>query len=403
MAYQFNGFRATKPVERLIDPVNGIYEVFFIVYDANNKKHHMRYKKGINCFPKAERKKLAQASADVLWEEMQHNNWNPLISRIPQCKRKDPVDKMNLSDGLDYALEIKRKILSKYSMYDYDGCVRFIKEAAGNLGQKFAFVNELKRRDILYILREAKEYFEWSNKARNKYLSIFRSLLSTLVEVEDRVILESNPALGIKDEKEEDGFGYKRLTDEEKNKIADHLLLKAPDFFDYLMFIYDDGIRRKETLLLQISDFNLTRREIIIRPEVAKTNVGRIVPVTDTILQILLHRKIWTYPPDYYLFSNIKFKPGPVPYHPNTPTTWWRELVIGDLGIDCKMYSLKHRGADDKIRAGLDLDILRNLYGHKSKQMTEIYAKAVKEKYNQQIIDHAPAFAKVVEMKKAAK
>lgn len=405
MAYQFNGFRATKPVDRLIDAARSIYEVFFIVYDNDNKKYFRRYKKGINNCKKSERKRQAKALAEVLWEEIRYNNWNPLLHRIPSCKQKDAGEKMNLAAGLKLAVEIKRKVLSKYSMYDYDACVRYIEAAASTLGIKFLLIKELKRRDVIAIIRQAKEKHKWSSKARNKYLSIFRSLLSALVEVEEHVILEANPAFGIKDEPEEEGFGYKRLTDQEKNKVAGHLLLKAPDFFEYLMFIYDDGIRRKETLLLRIADFNLATKEIRIRPEVAKTNTARVVPITDTILQILLRREVWKYPPDYYLFSNQKFLPGPVAYHPNTPTNWWRQLVIEDpeLGIDCKMYSLKHKGADDKIEAGIPLEVLQTLYGHKSKQMTEIYARAIKGKYKQQIIDHAPAFAKIIEMKRSAR
>lgn len=74
-----------------------------------------------------------------------------------------------------------------------------------------------------------------------------------------------------------------------------------------------------------------------------------------------------------------------------SPTNWWRKLVIEGLGIDCKMYSLKHKGADDKIKAGIDLDALRHLYGHGSKQMTEYYARGLREAYKQQIIRLAPS------------
>lgn len=56
------------------------------------------------------------------------------------------------------------------------------------------------------------------------------------------------------------------------------------------------------------------------------------------------------------------------------------------------MYSLKHKGADDKILAGIDLDALRELYGHRSKYMTEKYARAVKDLYRKQIIDNSPDF-----------
>jgi len=76
-------------------------------------------------------------------------------------------------------------------------------------------------------------------------------------------------------------------------------------------------------------------------------------------------------------------------YHPNTPTNWWRGLVINretGLGIDCKMYSLKHKEADDKILSDISLDALKNLYGHRSQQMTKGYARAVKGKYKEEIM-----------------
>lgn len=396
MAFQFKDFRATKPVVRLIGL--NTYEVFFVLYDNSGKKRNMRYKAGINCLPEAERKKEASELALMLWEALQ-KKWNPLVEKYPSFEVKPEARHILFADALDIAISHKRKILSKYSMYDYEGCIRFIKSAAKVTGHYFARVEDLEKKDIRILINEAKATNKWSSQARNKYLSIFRALLSVLVDEEE--IMKFNPAKGIKDEPIEESIGYKRLTDAEKEIIASHLLQVAPDFFDYLMFIYDDGIRRKETLLLEVRDFNLTTREIMIRPEVAKTNKARIVPITDTILQILLQRQIWNYPSDYFLFSNDKFKPGPVAYHPNTPTSWWREMVIKGLNIDCKMYSLKHRGADDKINNGIELDVLRTLYGHKSKQMTEVYAKAVKGKYKQKIIDNAPEFAKVVQMRKA--
>ena len=397
MAYQFNSFRASKPVVRLIDPVNMVYEVFFVLYDETGKKHFMRYKAGINSLPKSERKTQAHAMAVVLWEALQ-DNWHPLREKYPNFNKPRPViQNMLLPDALEYALKQKKNTLSKFSFPDYRGCVRFMNAAAKNSGHYYVAVQEMSRADIRAIVLQAREQHNWSNKARNKYLTIFKALLSVLV---DEDILKFNPAAGMKNDPEEQTLGYKRLTDDQKELIAEHLLLKAPDFFEYLMFIYDDGIRRKETLLLQVRDINLQAQEITIRPEVAKTNRARIVPITDTLMQILISRQIWELPADYYIFSRNKFKPGPEPYHPNVPTGWWYKLVQEELKIDCKMYSLKHKGADDKILANVELDALRNLYGHRSQQMTEGYARAVKGKYKQQIIDRAPAFAKVVEMRK---
>ena len=42
--------------------------------------------------------------------------------------------------------------------------------------------------------------------------------------------------------------------------------------------------------------------------------------------------------------------------------------------------------------AGMDLDALRELYGHTSKLMTEKYAKVIKEVYRKQIMENSPEF-----------
>lgn len=56
------------------------------------------------------------------------------------------------------------------------------------------------------------------------------------------------------------------------------------------------------------------------------------------------------------------------------------------------MYAMKHTGANEKILAGIDLDALRELYGHSSKLMTEKYAKVIKEVYRKQIMEKSPEF-----------
>lgn len=404
MAFQFKNFRATRPIERLRNSASRIYEVFFIVYDPSGKRRVMRYSKGLNSRPPSDRIHEARVMASLLWEAL-NMGWNPLVNKFPKFEREvAQVQNFTLPAALIYAADMKRKTLSKYSMYDYDGCVRFMTAAARKCSLDQTMITAIKKPDIRNLIGQAKEDNSWSNKARNKYLTILRALLGVL---EDQDIIDYNPASKLKMEREEDTIGYTRLTNDEKERIASHLLLLAPDFFDYLMFIYDDGVRRTETLQLKIKDINLAREEIRIRADVAKTNRERIIPITSTIKQVLLSREIWKYPAEHYIFSSDHFRLGPEPYHPNTPTSWWRKLVqapvaSGGLGIQCKMYSLKHKGADDKIEAGIDLDVLKTLYGHRSSQMTEIYARAIREKYKQKIIDKAPAFAKVVSIQKRA-
>lgn len=397
MTYKFNNFRATKPVVRLIDAQKRLYEVFFIVYDSQDVRHTMRYKKGINNLAPADRQAQAKANANVFWEGLQ-NGWNPLVLKYPIFeKEKTRILELTFSTALDFCLRIKSPELSKWSIYDYKGCVKFMKKAAHACECDQTPIRLIKRKDIRAIVATAKEQRDWTAKARNKYLSILGALLSVL---EDEEVVEFSPVRKIKKEKEGETIGYKRLTDDQTQAIYEKLSVEHLDYFEYLMFIYQPLIRRKENLLIRIKDLDLQRREITIREEVAKTNRERKVPITDDIMDILIRREVWSLPKEWFLFSSNKFKPGPEEYHPNTPTNWWRNLVIKGMGIDCKMYSLKHKGADDKIKAKMPLDVIKTIAGHKSKQMTEVYATAVREKYKEQIIADSPTFAKVVRMEK---
>lgn len=397
MAYHFNGFSATKPVARLIDSKKGKYEAFFCYYDLEGNKYFYRFSQDINRLPLKERKIEAEVTAEALWQAL-NNGWNPLLLKYPDFDRMKDKEPLTFDKALDFAFDLKKKELSKYSAYDYAGCVRFMKRAAKENKINEVDILKIERSDIRMILATAVLLNEWSSKARNKYLTILKALLSVLVDVEH---LPYNPAHKIKNEAQDEAVSYRPATEQEKELIAAHLLEKAPDFFEFLMLIYQSGIRRKELLLIEIRDINLQRKEITIRPEVAKTNKQRIVPIPDDIYQILLRREVYRLPKKWFLFSSNNFAPGESKYHPNTPTSVWRKLVIEELEIDCKMYGMKHTGADDKIRAGIDLDVLKTLYGHKSKRMTENYAKAVKERYSDIIKNQSPAFAKVVEMKKA--
>lgn len=68
------------------------------------------------------------------------------------------------------------------------------------------------------------------------------------------------------------------------------------------------------------------------------------------------------------------------------------KLVETELNISVDMYSLKHLGANKKILAGIELDALRELYGHTFKMMTLRYAKVVKEVNRQPFLEKSPDF-----------
>jgi integrase len=399
MQYTFKGFKATKPVARIANPKKQLYEVYFIVYVGKDKRV-FRYKKGINEFKgKVKRREMAEAYAREFWDSLT-SGWNPLQERYPAIESELRLQRtMQFNEAVDYCYAEKEKILAIGSLYNYKHTVKVIKSAAINCGYSTNKINEVQRRDIRTIIDQARDEQGWTPKSRNQNLGILKALLSILV---DKDIIGINPAHKIKLEKQPDRVAYKRIDEDQREAIVSHLSNVAPDYLDFIYFIYDTGIRPKELHLIQISDINLLKREIRVRDVVAKNNKERVIPITDDMLEILIRRNITSLGKTWYLFSNNKFAPGPEPFWPTAGARYWRKYVQKDLGIDAKLYGLKHTGADAKLLAGIDTRTLKSLYGHSSEQMTEKYLEQLQEIHKQKIIANAPSFtAKVIKMKKA--
>lgn len=397
MQFQLQGFKVTKPVARLCNPTKKFYEVFFLVY-VGKQKIPKRFKKGINDQrTPALRKAYAEADAYKLWEALQAG-WNPL--EVPYPIFEDEVAKvkaLTFNEAIDLCLAEKVKTL-KVS-YLYKSIVKRIKKVAIKSGFAYRKITDMQRRDVRMLIAEAKDEYDWNPKTRNQCLAIIKSLLSVLI---DKDILQINPAHKIKPEKQADRTKYKRISQVDRDRIFTHLFKVAPHYLEFICYIYDTGIRPKELHLIKISDINLSRREIKVRADVSKTNKERFIPITDDMLAILVNRDINTLSPDWYIFSKNKFAPGPKPYWPTAGRNWWKRYVQKGLGIDAKLYGLKHTGLDDKIIAGIDIRALKELAGHSSEQMTESYIEELHEIHKRKIIDKAPSFsAKVIPMKKA--
>lgn len=399
MQHVFNGFKATKPVARLADPQKQLYEVYFIVYVGKDKRA-MRYKKDINKQPtRAKRKALAEDYAAVFWEGLTCG-WNPLQERYPYREKELRRQKtMSFNTAIDWCLAEKKKTVKVGTYYGYKHTAKVIKAAAINSGYSDKKITDVERKDMRMILEQAREDETWSSKTRNTNLGLLKALLDPLI---DKDIIQVKPTTGIKNEKQPERVKYKRITEDERGLIVNHLSVVAPDYLDFIYFIYDTGIRPKELLAVRVFDISLVKREITVRAEVSKTNRERFIPITDDMLSILLKRDITKLDRNLYLFSKNKFSPGPAPFWPTAGARWWRKYVQKDLGIDAKLYGLKHTGADAKLLAGIDTRTLKSLYGHSSEQMTEKYLEELKEIHKQKIIEKAPSFsAKVVRMKKA--
>ncbi|MBE99305.1 tyrosine-type recombinase/integrase [Flavobacterium coralii] len=323
------------------------------------------------------------------------SGWNPFENDLSFQKNN-----FTLIEALDFALEKKKANLKPRTYESYFSSVKFFKEAAIKSGFEYMPVIDVKRVHVKKIMAKCAEIRKWSNKAYNKNMGYIKAVFSEMLEWD---ILENNPAHSIRKLKEMVNENANRTpTKEENEKIKKQLTEKMPGLLNYLRFIYHTGIRPDELFSVKIGMIEIDSLTIRIPAEITKTLRDRILPINPYLFNLLLDMDIDKYPDDYYLFGsrrehrNLGIKPEtdflPAPYRLNRSSgcEQWKKLIKDALGIDVNMYAYKHYGADNKILAGIDLDALRELYGHTSKMMTMRYAKKVKEVYRKQIIEQSP-------------
>lgn len=359
------------------------------------RKKLKRYKLGINYIKNlTEREREANALAKVLHDKLK-KGWNPFDDHNVES------DNITLISAIDFALSKKKETVVSKTFSGYNGSVKFCKKAILSLGYDYLTITETKRIHIRKVLEKAKKQNNWTNSSYNRHLNHLKAVLSELIDWD---IIENNPAHKIKKLPVIKEESNRTPTLFEQNKIKTELKANHPFFYNFIVSIFHTGIRPKELLSVKIYMINLKQKQIKLPGQNTKTGSFRIVPINNHLVEILKNMELNIYPEDFYLFGSyresgkgnrgkfIDFIPGPTKLKRDTATKRWKKIIKDGLNIDVNMYAMKHLGADAKIIAGIDLDSLRELYGHKSKLMTTTYAKRVKEIYRNEIIEKSPKF-----------
>ncbi|HSV76105.1 MAG TPA: site-specific integrase [Bacteroidales bacterium] len=156
------------------------------------------------------------------------------------------------------------------------------------------------------------------------------------------------------------------LSKEEVKKI-----LEAPANIKHramLSLIYACGLRRSELLNLKPGNIDSRRKLLIIRQ--AKGRKDRIVPISDTIINILReYYKI--YKPSVWLFEGQQA--GEKYSERSIELVLKQALKKSGIAKPVSLHWLRHSYATHLLEAGTDLRFIQELLGHKSSRTTEIY------------------------------
>lgn len=326
--------------------------------------------------------------------------WNPNISDIIE------QNEMCFIEALRFSLEKKKNDVCKNSYSSYKGTVNFLETSAKKLNIDKLKIIDVKRKHIKLLMDEAKIDRKWTNNAFNAHLLHLKILVTVLVKWD---VIESNPATNIDNLKVDKTSSFNSpASEKEIEKIKNTLIEKDFNFYIFCITVFHTGIRPAELLRVNLGMINLAKNEFNLPATITKNKTARTVPINKYLKEYLIEINFSKLPKNYYLFGSLKspgkgkkkkenklipdFVPSPNPVVRKTASIRWEEIVKDGLGIKMNLYAMKHYGADKKILAGMNMDSLRELYGHSSKLMTEKYAKIIKEVYRKDIMDNSPDF-----------
>lgn len=394
------------------DTSNAWFVYFEVTNPQTGECQRKQFRSGINYWPDAADRQKAGEALVKHWEKKLKAGWHPVwkvLVGVPES-----LATMTFAKALQFSLS-KYKA-SKGTKRAYTTAVTYVIKAATALQIAGLPAAQIRRQHIMLILDYCTTKLGWSNAAHNKNLGYLHAVLEKLITWE---VIEFNPSQKIELLPVAETQKFIPYTQEEKEAIQEHLFIHHYAFYVYLMVIYHTGIRPKEVLALRIQDVDLAKKRITIVPDLdeenSKTKKIRLIPLNDHLLPFLRELQLHSFDKSFFVFGSPYgpngnrglgsepghvtgasrpdyFRPSTTRIKRDTATKLWKKIVWKGLGIEKYQYAMKHTGGDDKILAGMDMDALKELYGHSSKFMTEKYASKIKELRAKHIVEHSPAF-----------
>jgi len=134
-------------------------------------------------------------------------------------------------------------------------------------------------------------------------------------------------------------------TDNEIKLIDEKLLNEFPNFYIFLSVLKNTNIRPKELLNVKLKTIDLERNEIVIIPDISKTDNSIAEPINLFLKAQFEQMKLSNYDQEFYLFGlsdeNLYFVPSSKKISDSYATRMWQKIIKEDLGINVTMYSLR--------------------------------------------------------------
>ena len=249
--------------------------------------------------------------------------------------------------------------------------------------RNFLKYNDSQKPPITYIYQLSKSYIsefldhiyierENSPQTRNNYLTWLRVFSGWLLKH------------GYTEHKLTDGIDNisKRSIKKERKLIEENDLIRLLDYLNthnrhyllgcYLLFYC--FVRPKEISLIKINDFSVKCGTLRLHADNSKNRKDAVITLPNKVLKLLVDLNVFSFPGNYYLFSN-GFIPGKDFRDSKQFRDYWIRFVRKalDFPASYKFYSLKDTGVTSMLRARIDNISVRDQARHSSILITDIY------------------------------
>lgn len=243
-------------------------------------------------------------------------------------------EKYNCLSALDYALELKKNIVSVASFTDYKSRTEQFKKFLKNRGLHQLPIEKITKKDIMEFLNSV--LMRSSARNRNNTLSVLGAIFSSL---EENDLISVNPTAKIKKLNAQPQRN-KTYSAEQQEKIFSLMNEKDPDLFLFVKFVSYNFLRPIEVCRLQVKDINFEESLLSVR---AKNKLVKTKIIPQILMNDIQHFR--NQPPDYYLFTPNGLGKWTTT-EPNKRDYWSKRFKeIKDLlklGKDYGLYSFRH-------------------------------------------------------------
>ena len=342
--------------------------------DKYPKGKNIRLKAGINLLKTVgERKYVLQKLIEEL-EMLFNQGYNPITRNGQQI-----IKAIDTNPGLTdtstpfisaLRISLDNSSLVKETKDDIKSVLKHLEKAANELGYINISIGDLQIKHIKLCLDHLhKTIPTFSEKRFNKSKAYISGLFKYLIEIGAAY---GNMAKAISPMKETPSKQI-MLTDDDVKRIKEHLSKNHIQFYKFMMMFYYSGGRIKELLRLQVKNIDLIQQKYstIVKKGKKERWVDR------TIRNVALpfwKEQLQDARPNDFVFSYNLLPHATQIRSTKHITKRWTRYVRVPLGIKATFYKLKHRSANETVKAA-SAKLAAGQMGHTTTRMAEeVYA-----------------------------